>query len=101
LANEYRVEELMQFFKRAKGVSATVLASLDKTSKNIQAHFQTQAGQELLKDDIGDFTRLLEKIINEEASTQELAEFRVVRRRLEKISQRLDSFLENVKKIGG
>jgi hypothetical protein len=99
--NKMQPEDLIRFFNKQKGVNKNVLQAIEDSGISIKAHFKTEVGQELLKDDIDDFQRLLVLVVEEKATPQELAEFRVVKRRLEKISQRIETFLEGVKKFSG
>jgi hypothetical protein len=98
---ELNTEQFMDFFKKQRGTSVRVLEVLDKLTPNLQAHFNTDLGHQLMQEDMEDFVRLLNKIIEEEAKPSDLAEFRVIRRRLEKINLKMDMWFENLKKLGG
>jgi hypothetical protein len=99
MKDDFTIEEVVNFFRKNRVAGSKSLEQLEKVSKNISVNFNTDIGREILLDDINKFNELLEKIIREEETPQEKAEFRVIRGRLDKLNQRLNVFLKSIGKI--
>jgi hypothetical protein len=99
--NVFSQEELLTFLENNKKRGAKSLEALREVIENIDANFNHPLGRELLHDDMLRFNYLLTKIIKEDANEYDRAEFRVVKSRLDNISQRMDIYLNSLKKIGG
>lgn len=71
---------------------------LAKLSPFIQA-MNSPIGREILKDDIDRHEELLNKIYNENATPQEMAEFRFLKGRLQTISQRFSQYVSKAQEV--
>lgn len=99
VGNQFTTEELLIFLDRQKKSGMRTIDSLRSVIENIDINFNHPVGRELLKDDIDRFELLLSKIVKEESTEFDRAEFRVIKSRLAKISQRMDTYLAGLKKI--
>jgi len=85
------IDQLESYLERGRKRAVDVVAALGQLDRYLAAA-GTEVGKELLKDDVEDFERLLGKIADESATIEEKAEYRVVKRRLLKISARIDAY---------
>lgn len=90
-------EEIKILSKRVGGKNTQrILTALERTNGFVAA-FNNPLGQELLNDAISEMGMILEKIINEEATPQELADFRAYRRITTKWVEIINTHKENIK----
>ena len=99
LGRTISIEDAVEFVEGQRKRGSRLLKPLARAIPNIEALFKTNLGNELLKDDLDQFDFLLCKIIDEEATPEERAEFRVIRRRLSIIAERLSTFMEGLKQM--
>ncbi|HLE87584.1 MAG TPA: hypothetical protein VI727_07945 [Candidatus Brocadiaceae bacterium] len=92
------LEDIAGFLSKTGKRGAQTLDILGKYHPFVTAVSST-LGWELLKDDIQRHEELLEKIYNEQADPQELAEFRYLKLRLRKVSERVTIYLDKMKEI--
>ena len=74
------------------------LAFLNKQSKFAQA-ISSEIGRQLLIDSVRRAEYLLDKIINEKSSLEERAEFRALHAIIDSWTERLNSYLDGMKKV--
>jgi len=84
-------EQLENYLQRGRKRAIDVVAALGQLDKYLDA-VSTEVGQELLRDDVEDFERLLGKIAEESATPEEKAEYRVIKRRIQKMASRIDAY---------
>jgi hypothetical protein len=87
------VEKFLDIFKKR---GADVLSELGRITPCIHAVFGTEIGREILKEDIAELQILFTKVFNEQATEEEKAEFRVLKRRISTLSKRLENYLAGV-----
>lgn len=92
------LDDIAGFLSKTGKRGAQTLDILGKYQPFVAAVSST-IGWELLKDDISRHEELLERIYNEVATVQELAEFRYLKVRLRKISDRITLYLDKLKEI--
>ena len=92
------IEDIAGYLSKTGKRGAHTLDILGKYQPFVTAVSST-IGWELLKDDIQRHEELLEKIYNEQAEIQELAEFRYLKLRLRKVSERIAVYLDKLKEI--
>ncbi|OHB71486.1 MAG: hypothetical protein A2W23_03145 [Planctomycetes bacterium RBG_16_43_13] len=92
------LEDIAGFLSKSGKRGAQTLDILGKYHPFVTAVSST-IGWELLKDDIQRHGELLEKIYNEQSSPQELAEFRYLKLRIKKVSERITIYLDKMKEI--
>jgi len=92
------LEDIAGFLSKSGKRGAQTLDILGKYHPFVTAVSST-IGWELLKDDIQRHEELLEKIYNEQSNPQELAEFRYLKVRLKKVSDRITIYLDKMKEI--
>lgn len=91
-------EEIKILSKRVGGKNTeAILKALSRTNGFVAA-FNNPLGQELLNDGVKQMGVILEKIINEETTPQELADFRAYRRIISKWVEIINTHKENIKK---
>ena len=95
---EPSITELEQYLNTHGKHASMTLSLLGKLQPFLNA-LNSELGQELLKDDIVQHEILLTKIYNENATIQELAEFRYLKNRLRKIAERVNTYNEKVREI--
>ncbi len=88
---------------KVEALSATLrgkdlLSVLGRQSKLYQA-LETDVGQEILHTALKRAEALLKKVVEEEASAQELAEYRVLKTILFEWALKIDEFYKNLNKI--
>lgn len=93
------LEHIASFLQKTGKKGALTLDLLGKLSPFVRA-MQSQVGYEILKDDVARHEEILGKIYNEKVSEQELAEFRYLKSRLERISKRITAYLDKLENIG-
>src|SRR3972149_4220290 len=92
------LEDIAGFLSKTGKRGAQTLDILGKYQPFVTAISST-IGWELLKDDISRHEELLEKIYNETTTSQELAEFRYLKLRIRKVSERITIYLDKMKEI--
>ncbi|OHB71864.1 MAG: hypothetical protein A2W23_06345 [Planctomycetes bacterium RBG_16_43_13] len=92
------LEDIAGFLSKTGKRGAQTLDILGKYHPFVTAVSST-IGWELLKDDIQRHEELLDKIYNEQSTPQELAEFRYLKVRLRKVSDRITIYLDKLKEI--
>lgn len=102
MSQDLRVEAvntILQTFKYRD--KRKILSELSKQGKLVDA-FNTEVGQEILKDAIAHADTLLSKIINEDADEKDKAEYRVYRRLINKWGTKVENYISNLNKaVGG
>ena len=95
---EPTIDELEGYLKNHGKQASLTVSILGKLQPFMNA-LKTELGQEILKDDMIQHEILLTKIYNENATIQELAEFRYLKNRLRKIAERVNTYNEKVREI--
>ena len=86
-------------FRKKYGKKADLaLNQLAKLNEFVQA-INSPIGQELLKDDIMRLEDISSKIWTEEVTKEELAEFRYLKGRVAKVTERLNNYLKQSQEI--
>lgn len=93
-----QLEDIAGFLSKTGKRGAQTLDVLGKYQPFVTA-ISSPIGWELLKDDIARHEELLEKIYNETGTPQELAEFRYLKYRLRKVSDRINLYLDKLSEI--
>ena len=91
-------DKIELFLSKTGQKGSDLLSVLGKQVSFIQA-YDSEVGQQLLKDVIALMEHHLEAIIEEKATPEERAEFRVLRKILFKWSERINAYRANVDKI--
>lgn len=92
------LNDLNDFLRRKGKKGSTILSILGKLEPFVSA-MQTEVGFEILKDDIARLEDLSIKIYNEQATEMEMAEFRYLKGRIEKVQSRINLYIEKLKEI--
>jgi len=92
------LEKVERFLFKAGKRGAQLLSVLSKQQSFIRA-IESEIGRELLKDALSITEGLLEKIIGEEASEAERAEYRALKKILIIWAQRIETYQHNLEKI--
>ena len=93
------IDKAIDDFRVKHGKKADIaLTQLGKSLDFVQA-INSPIGQELLKDDVIRLDELMEKIYNENATSQELAEFRYLKGRIAKVKTRLNAYVKQTQEI--
>ena len=89
----------VETYMRTHGKHAEMtLKMLGKDLAFVQA-INSSIGQEILRDDIDRLETLLEQIYNETISPADMAEFRHLKRRIAKITERLNNYTKRQQEI--
>lgn len=92
-------EEMVRFLRMTDKRGAETLSYLGKYSKHIEAVFESEPGKEILRYDMDRMKVLSEKVFNENANEQEMAEFRYLKKRLAFESEVLRKYGEGLDKV--
>ncbi len=76
-----------------------ILSILGRLYPTFISHLDTMVGKEILMADVNLMGELLEKIYNEDATPEEKAEFRVLKKRVSLIIGKLDSYIKNTNNL--
>jgi len=79
--------------------SAQILSLLGRHMKHFSVVIGTEIGNTLLEADIARFSELFDKIYQEKEDDAERAEFRVLRRRLKMLTDRIHQYLDVTKQV--
>ncbi len=90
--------ELLQQ-KIGKTRSAQIFSLLGRHLKHFNVVIGTEIGSVLLEADISRFTELFDKIYEEKEDDSERAEFRVLRRRLKVLTDKIHQYLDVTKQV--
>jgi hypothetical protein len=94
------LNDIERYLKATGKRGASVLSNLGKLNPYFNAVMGSTIGQELLKDDVDNMEKLLEKIYSENATPQEMAEFRYLRdKRFPVLLKRITYYLEQIGEI--
>lgn len=88
----YRLKE-----QHSKNTTERILSDLGKQSRFIEA-LNSPIGKELYRDAIRMTEVLLDKIINEEADEKELAEYRVLRKILDRWGLKMEAYFNTLRR---
>mgnify|MGYP001615036615 CR=1 FL=1 len=89
----------IQEFLRNKGKKGEMAITLLSKLEPFMQSIQTEVGWELLRDDIARYEELLIKMESETATQQELAEFRYLKARVIKVTERINRYINSLKEI--
>lgn len=98
--HDVTMADIEEFLRKEGKHGERVLATLGKNSQFLNA-MATPLGQELLKDSVARLEVTLEKIVNEQATPQELAEYRVLRDLVYTWAERITRYVSDLKKVKG
>jgi len=95
-------EEDIQRYTRKRGQenASRLLSILGKDRQFLNA-WESPVGQELMNQLLIEAESFLEKIIQDEATPEEKAEFRVIRRWLTKVAGKINAYYRNLKTLKG
>lgn len=93
-----KVTEILKRYGHKRG--QLILLDLARKDRFVEA-LDTEVGKELLSDAIDRLDFLLSKIIHEESTERDRAEYRVLKQIVEKWGNRVESYLETINKING
>ncbi len=94
-----QLSEIDAYLKAAKKRGAETLSILGKLSRHFDLVFGTEVGREILKVDLDRMDELLMKIYTEKSTKQDLAEFRVLKRRVKKEVELIQQYLEKIGEV--
>ncbi len=94
-----RLSEIDSYLKVAKKRGAETLSILGKLSRHFDHVFGTEVGKEILRLDIDRLDELLGKIWVEKATKQDLAEYRVLKRRVKREVDLIQQYLEKMNEV--
>ena len=97
--NEISPRDLQRLLEMKGKRGADAISVLSKLYPVLNSVFNSEIGREILTQELNDFDNLLEKIVEEKASTNELAEFRVLRRRIRQYAEQVRTYLSHVDQI--
>lgn len=92
-------DELVRFLKLTDKRGGEVLSYLGKYAKHLESVLESEPGKEILRYDMDRMKVLSEKVLNENANEQELAEFRYLKKRLAFESEVLRKYSEGLDKV--
>jgi len=101
LANTISIDDFTKFIEEQKGRGKRLIKSLNNVLPNIEVNFNTTIGNEILKDDLERFDLLITKVIQEEATDEDRAEIRYLKRRFAILSARVDIVMDGLRKMRG
>ena len=91
-------DKIERFLEERKGRGRMTFKVLAQLNPFIVA-MESELGQKILQDDIDRHEELLIKVYNENATPEEMAEFRYLKRRLEIIANRINTYTKGVKEV--
>ena len=91
--------EIERYLKVARKHGAETMSILGRLNKHFSAVMETEVGKEILKYDVDRLDELLSKIYMEKTTKQELAEFRVLKRRVRKEIDLIQEYLEKIGEV--
>jgi hypothetical protein len=101
LANTVTIDDFTKFMEEQKGRGKRLVKSLNNILPNIEVNFNTTIGNEILKDDLDRYDILLTKLIQEEATDEDRAEIRYLKRRFAILNARVDIAMDALRKMRG
>ena len=101
MANTISIDDFTKFIEEQKGRGKRLIKSLNNVLPNIEVNFNTTIGNEILKDDLERFDLLITKVIQEEATDEDRAEIRYLKRRFAILSARVDIVMDGLRKMRG
>ncbi len=93
------VSDEMRSFLAKSGEHGTKLLSVLGRQHRFLSACETEVGRELLRDALSRADVLLEKIVDESATVEERAEFRVLKRLLLVWAERIQLYFKNLEKL--
>ncbi len=97
--NEISPRDLQKLLESKGKRGADAISVLAKKYPYLNEIFNTEIGRNILSKDLNDFDALIEKIVDEKANPEELAEFRVIKRRILQLSETLRGYLTQVDQV--
>ncbi len=101
LKNKITEEDIRAYRKKRGAQNASRLLSILGKKKQFLNAWESPIGQELMNHLLLDAESLLEKIIEEKATPEEAAEFRVIRRWLVKVEEKITSYYHDLNTLKG
>ncbi len=101
LRNKITEEDVRHYTKKRGAQNASKLLSILGKKKQFLNAWESPIGQELMSQLLIDAERLLEKIIENKATPDETAEFRVIRRWLVKVEEKITSYYHDLNTLKG
>lgn len=95
---EPSINDLEHFLLSNGKRASNTISLLGKLNSFVQA-VNSPIGKELLKDDIERHEELLVKLYEENITDQEKAEFRYLKLRIKRVSERLATYVRNVNEV--
>ena len=92
------LEDINAYLKKTGKKGSLALSILGKQEPFVQA-LQSEVGFEILKDDVQRLDEIMVKIYNENATPQELAEFRYLKLRLTKMKDRINTYIDKLTEV--
>ena len=94
-------EDIRRYTKKRGAQNTSRLLSILGKKKQFLNAWESPVGQELMTHLLIDAESLLEKIIKEEATPEEIAEFRVIRRWLVSVEEKITSYYSDLNNLKG
>ncbi len=101
LKNKITEDDVRHYTKKRGAQNASRLLSILGKKKQFLNAWESPVGQELMSQLLLDADRLLESIIEEKATPEEAAEFRVIRRWLIKVEEKITSYYHDLNTLKG
>ena len=92
-------DDIFKYFEKYGEKRANLTVHILREQQKFIDAWNSEIGKQLLKKDIDDHERILRKIIDETCPPEELAEFRVLKRRIDKILDVINNYEDNIKTI--
>jgi hypothetical protein len=96
-----RPDDIFKFFEKYGDKRGNLTMQILRRQQQFLDSWNSPLGNDILKMDVNRFEELLQKIVDEKAESQELAEFRYLKTRLDKIYDIINKYSENIKEVRG
>lgn len=98
---DFRIsDEQIDNFKKKHGKQGVkILSSMGSTYHPFYVAIQSDIGQELLKDSLIRMEGLLDKIVNEEATKKDIADYRATKRIVQLWSKKIEAYTKIIQEI--
>jgi len=98
---EITEQDIQRYSQKRGSANATRLLSILGKDRQFLNAWESPVGKPLMDDLLKDAESLLEKIIQDEATLEEKAEFRVIRAWLTNVAGRINTYYKNLNTLKG
>uniref|UniRef100_A0A6M3L287 Uncharacterized protein n=1 Tax=viral metagenome TaxID=1070528 RepID=A0A6M3L287_9ZZZZ len=94
-------DDIFKYFDRVGEKRGNLTMQILRRQQQFIDAWDSPLGMQLLKDDVDRHEELLRKTVDEVATPQELAEFRYLKKRIDKICEAINNYDKNIRAVRG